>query len=654
MNVKHRVTVSDTALRKMADAVLRKNPRSKPVLKTADVQRLVHELQVYQTELETRNEELRAAHLELAASRDRYAELYDFAPVGYIMLNATTGIIQANGAAIKMLGLKRSAIKNGLVKFSRLVSRECQDEWRRFSRTMFAGEEKQRCELTLRKSDKGPLTVLLESVAERGETSSLDCCMVALIDISERKKMEEEIAGLAKIHSENPHLVLRLNPKGIVCSSNAATAPLLRFWGLEKGGAVPLTLLKEIEAAFASGRERVAELECEGRTYSFSVVPLADEGYVNLYGKDVTERKRLEIEIKRNEARLTNLLRLSQYQAGSIRQLLDFALDEALAITGSKIGYIYRYDDVTKEFTLNSWSKEAMEECTITERQTVYQLEKTGLWGEAVRQAKPIVVNDFHAPHPLKKGFPEGHAPLHRYLTVPVFTKGHIVGVVGVANKETDYDDADVRQLTLLTDAAWKISDRTQAEEALRQSEERFRVIAETTPVGIGVVALPEAKFVYVNEAYETSFGYSQKELIGRETPDIYWSIEDRERILGILKEKGNVAEYEVKLKRKDGTPFWGLSSVRPITYGGKPALLGTFVDITERKRTEEMLRETKDYLDKLIRYANAPIIVWDPDMQITRFNGGFEKLTDAWRASSSAKTSACSFRKRAATFPWR
>ena len=120
-----------------------------------------------------------------------------------------------------------------------------------------------------------------------------------------------------------------------------------------------------------------------------------------------------------------------------------------------------------------------MQECAIGNPQTIYQLEKTGIWGEAVRQARPIIVNDFQAPHPLKKGQPEGHAPLFKYLTIPVFSGERIVAVAAVANKATDYDPADVRQLTLMMDAVWKIAARQRAEEELRllnlELEQRVR-----------------------------------------------------------------------------------------------------------------------------------------------------------------------------------
>lgn len=183
--------------------------------------------------------------------------------------------------------------------------------------------------------------------------------------------------------------------------------------------------------------------------------------------RDISERKRAEAEIKLSEARLASLVRIAHYESESIQDLVDLALEEAIALTGSKIGYIYFYDDETRQFTLNTWSKDVMQECTIAEPQTIYQLEKTGIWGEAVRQARPIMVNDFQAPHPLKKGYPEGHAELHKYLTIPVFSGERIVAVAAVANKATDYDQADVRQLTLMMDAVWKSVARRQAEEEI-------------------------------------------------------------------------------------------------------------------------------------------------------------------------------------------
>jgi len=119
----------------------------------------------------------------------------------------------------------------------------------------------------------------------------------------------------------------------------------------------------------------------------------------------VTRRgTRAEQEVRRNEARLRSLVSILPTSSDSVQDFLDYALNEAIQLTGSKIGYLYRYYEDRQEFVLNSWSREVMRECAIRNPQTCYELDKTGLWGEAVRQRRPILVNDFIAVHPLKKG----------------------------------------------------------------------------------------------------------------------------------------------------------------------------------------------------------------------------------------------------------
>jgi len=183
--------------------------------------------------------------------------------------------------------------------------------------------------------------------------------------------------------------------------------------------------------------------------------------------RDTTERKRAQDLICLNEARLQSLYNISQYRAASVQDLLDFSLAEALRLTASKFGYIYFYDEEKRQFILNSWSNEVMKECSVMEPQATYELDKTGIWGEAVRQRRPILVNDFQGCNPLKKGYPPGHVELFSYLTIPVFFDEKIVAVVGVANKGGAYDESDVRQLTLLSDSVWKYVERKRAEEEL-------------------------------------------------------------------------------------------------------------------------------------------------------------------------------------------
>jgi hypothetical protein len=89
--------MADT-LRQKAEELLSRNPEITPTLSTVEVQKLFHELNVHQIELQMQNEELRHAQEELAHSRDSFVELYDFAPVGYLILNPEARIARRMGA----------------------------------------------------------------------------------------------------------------------------------------------------------------------------------------------------------------------------------------------------------------------------------------------------------------------------------------------------------------------------------------------------------------------------------------------------------------------------------------------------------------------------------------------------------------------------
>ena len=112
-------------------------------------------------------------------------------------------------------------------------------------------------------------------------------------------------------------------------------------------------------------------------------------------------------------------------------------------------------------------------------------------------------------------------------------------------------------------------------------------------------------------------------QFILKEDQDIYY------RRRKILFETGEPQVCELRMVKMDGTQFWAyLAATAAQDADGEPVCRVVMSDITERKRAEEALRETKEYLENLIGYANAPIIVWDSQFRITRFNQAFEKLT--------------------------
>ncbi len=139
-------------------------------------------------------------------------------------------------------------------------------------------------------------------------------------DITERKRAEEEIERLAKFPSENPNPVLRLSRDGIVMYANAASGALLSMWGCAVGGSAPQSWRDLTAQALVSRENKTVEVELDGKVYSMFVTPVAEPDYVNLYGRDITERKRAEAEIKKQ---LAELERWQQATMGRETRVLD-------------------------------------------------------------------------------------------------------------------------------------------------------------------------------------------------------------------------------------------------------------------------------------------------------------------------------------------
>lgn len=339
---------------------------------------------------------------------------------------------------------------------------------------------------------------------------------------------------------------------------------------------------------------------CDGRTIDLdvSIIYSPELGRFFSFLRDITERKRFEDAIQRDAARFASLLRIFEYQFESTQSLLDFSLHEAITLTSSKIGYIYFYDEILRRFTLNTWSREVMQECSIAECQPTSELDNTGLWGEAVRQRKPIIVNDYLAASPLKKGCPEGHAPLNSFMTVPIFLKDAIVAVVGVANKETAYDDTDVQQLTLMMDSVWKMVEQNRSDQQLQLSENKYRNLLESIHL-LAVIFDTNGNISFCNDYFSKVTGYSHEEAIGLNIPNVIIPGNERESVTAIYRkviEQKVEAHAENHIITKNGDLrliVWNRTLVFDVD-GTVTGIASIGIDVTEHRKTEEQLRQAQ------------------------------------------------------------
>lgn len=209
-----------------------------------------------------------------------------------------------------------------------------------------------------------------------------------------------------------------------------------------------------------------------------SVAWLSD-GEGQLIMRDVTARQRAEEAQLAEERRLRSLLRISEVECKSVPELINVTLAEVVRLSDSAFGYIYAYDEIGGGFTLHSWSREATEVSEIADPKWTYELARSGVWAEVSSQRMPIVVNDLTDSAQVNQAASNGAVPVARFMTIPVISRGETVAVVGVANKTEPYTETDVSQLTQIMDVVWKIADRQQSEDRLRQFAEQLEARVE-------------------------------------------------------------------------------------------------------------------------------------------------------------------------------
>ena len=192
-------------LRQRAAELLRGHIRDLRAPSPEEVQQLVYELEVHRIELEMQNEELRETQQQLEASRDRYADLYDFAPLGYVSLDQHGRIQEINLAAAKMLGRNRAtAIGRHFVSH---VAMEHKNTFVHHVRKCLEGQKPVTSEVDLIAKGRLPVTVQLDSIAVRDPASGAALCRTAITDITQRKRMEREREKLiADLEAKNTEL----------------------------------------------------------------------------------------------------------------------------------------------------------------------------------------------------------------------------------------------------------------------------------------------------------------------------------------------------------------------------------------------------------------------------------------------------------------
>ncbi|NPD48100.1 MULTISPECIES: ATP-binding protein [unclassified Lentimicrobium] len=200
------------------------------------------------------------------------------------------------------------------------------------------------------------------------------------------------------------------------------------------------------------------------------------EGNVINIGYDISGETKYNQERKLNELRLETLVELGNMTNNSFEDIHDFTLKKAIELTNSNIGFLAFVNDEETEAQIFKWSKTVMNNCNMEEINMSFNTVEAGIWADVIRSKKPTIINDYSKNLENKKGIPSGHVDIKNYLSVPAFKNQKITAIASVANKNEDYMQADVHQLSLLLDGMVTFLDQRNKKkeliEAKRKAEE--------------------------------------------------------------------------------------------------------------------------------------------------------------------------------------
>jgi PAS domain S-box-containing protein len=333
----------------------------------------------------------------------------------------------------------------------------------------------------------------------------------------------------------------------------------------------------------------------------------AGEDYLYSTVHDIGARKRSEaLNATLNRRSAAQLLLPGARDAMTESEFMQYAQELAEDLTGSQISFIHFVNDDEQTIELVTWSRRTLEYYCNVVHDTHYPVSKAGIWADALRQRRAVVINDY-AVYPNKRGLPEGHAALTRMISVPVFENGKVVMLTGVGNKDSDYEPIDVETVQLLSNDIWRLVQRQRGIDAIKNSNTELRKLAlavEQSPESI-VITNADAEIEYVNTAFTRVTGYHTDDVVGQ-NPRILQSertTADNYDTMWATLSRGDTWKGEFYNRKKNGEEYTEYAFVTPLRQadGTVTHYVAIKEDITEKKRLATELDAHRHHLEELV-----------------------------------------------------
>ncbi|BBP44588.1 hypothetical protein THMIRHAT_23340 [Thiosulfativibrio zosterae] len=371
-----------------------------------------------------------------------------------------------------------------------------------------------------------------------------------------------------------------------------------------------------------SGAKNIMDIEVRLRHKDGSWRWMLDRGQVLVWNEqhqplvmsgthtDITQSKQQQMALQRKADRDAVFLELPYWlEKHNEAEFLQAMLDRLEDLTQSGASFIHGYEEATDTIHLLSWSRRTLQTyCHMDKMSMHYPLKDAGIWADCVRQKRAIMVNDYESAHSdHKKGFPEGHAQLERFLTVPVFDKSQVVMLLGVANKPEPYNAEDVEDVQLLGNEVYRLLQISRNQQKLQQAANVFKFSQE----GI-VMTDASVNIVEMNATYLKMCGYRREELLGQNPRILSSGRQDAIFYAQMWKEIFDEGFWkgEIWNRHKSGAVYPQLAHISAVknAEGHVTHYIGLFSDISTQKNQQAALEKIAHY-DALTQLPNRTLL---------------------------------------------
>jgi PAS domain S-box-containing protein len=453
-------------------------------------ERLVHELAVHQIELEMQNEQLRQTQAALEASRDRYAALYERAPVGYLTLQAGA-IVEANRMAAEMLGCPQGRLIGRLLQD--FIALEDRAAYARQEASVRSAKPPAPFDVRLEVDGADLRWVRLDMVAMHAEPGVAQS-QVALTDITDHMRLQHELSRLGAVVASSEDAIVCRNVTGMVTAWNAAAARLFgvaaeRMYGKTMDELVPDERREEEDRLLrqALRGEGIQQFETERRNASGATLPVSitvspvrdPRGRVvgtAMIARDISERRRADQALR---VRLSQLDAMSQASHSLILgpadplPLQQNLLQRVAEAVGSELLMYHEMSDDSSTLVLHTSHGLPPQQAAQMQTQRIGSAES--LCGIVAEQRHHLVLNHLQSSE-LPQARPFQDAGARCYAGFPLIARGRVYGVASFASTSVEhFREGDLQVMQTVCDQASAMYERDQLLEELHMREQMLK-----------------------------------------------------------------------------------------------------------------------------------------------------------------------------------